>query len=115
MPSATPFPPPIPRGQMRRFPWAVTEASGPARSASPVRRPRQSLVTLVLSVALLAATALTAAPVALAYPLDPGPPVPVPRPASARPTPVRLAIVTGTNESPMAAPPSTNAGNRSQK
>ena len=36
-------------------------------------------------------------------------------PASARCTPERLAIVTGTNESPMAAPPSTNAGNRSQK
>jgi hypothetical protein len=36
-------------------------------------------------------------------------------PASARSTPVRLAIVTGTNESPIPAPPSTKPGKRSQK
>src|ERR671935_39853 len=34
-------------------------------------------------------------------------------PASARSTPVRLAIVTGTNENPMPAPPRTKAGKRS--
>ena len=36
-------------------------------------------------------------------------------PASARSTPVRPAIVTGTKANPIPAPPSTNAGNRSQK
>jgi hypothetical protein len=36
-------------------------------------------------------------------------------PASERSTPVRLAIVTGTNEKPIPAPPSTNHGKRSQK
>src|SRR5439155_25752199 len=36
-------------------------------------------------------------------------------PASDRSTPVRPAIVTGTNEKPMPAPPSTNHGKRFQK
>ena len=36
-------------------------------------------------------------------------------PASARSTPVRLAIVTGTKEKPIPAPPSTKAGKMSQK
>ena len=36
-------------------------------------------------------------------------------PASARSTPARLAIVTGTKEKPRPVPPTTKAGKRSQK
>jgi hypothetical protein len=108
MPPSTPFPPATARGRVRRSPRAV-EAVGPiprrrsgrfpwsnehAGRTPPVtrrRRSRRSRGALVLSVALLAATTLTAAPAALARPLDPGPPVPVPRPAAhpADPAPAR--------------------------
>jgi cell wall-associated NlpC family hydrolase len=74
MPPSTPFPPPAPRGPARGDP----EAAG---ARGPRRRSRQSLGALVVSVALLAATTLAAAPAALARPLDPDPLVPVPRPA----------------------------------
>jgi cell wall-associated NlpC family hydrolase len=60
MPPTTPFPP-----------------------ATRARRSRRALGTLVLSVALLAASTLAVAPAALARPLDPDPPVPVPVPRPA--------------------------------
>jgi cell wall-associated NlpC family hydrolase len=74
MPPSTPIPPATP-------------------PAAPRRPSRRSLGALVLVALLLAATALTSAPAALARPLDPGPPVPVPRPAArpADPAPSRRA------------------------
>jgi cell wall-associated NlpC family hydrolase len=53
-----------------------------ANPATLQRCSRRSLGTLVLVLVLLVATALTAAPAALARPLDPGRPVPIPRPAA---------------------------------
>ena len=87
MPPGPPCPPWIPRGQISPSPRAA-EATGEAGTAtrarpeSPARRSRRLLVAPVLSVALLAATTLAAAPAALARSLDPGPPAPIPRPAA---------------------------------
>ena len=113
MPPSTPFPPATPRGRVRRSSRAV-EAAGPARRrrsprfpwaketagrTPPVTRRRRSRRfpgALVLSIALLAATTLTAAPAALARPLDPGPPrSPSPAPRPARPTPRRPGPAAG--------------------
>jgi len=108
MPPATPFPPASPQGQARRVPQTAATA-GPARpatrvrSATPAPRSRRSLGALVLSVALLAATTLTAPSAALAHPLAPDPPVPVPRPA-VRPTDPEAPSLSGGGATPRPRP-----------
>src|SRR5262249_37142444 len=110
-------------GLMKVAAMTAPRTRSPARTDSPTRNPWSTATMLVGATPCPSANAVVeAAAIALTAASPMAPPIwrlvltsPDATPASARPTPERLAIVTGTNEKPIPAPPRTKAGKRAQK